>query len=189
MYKFNKKTLEYTKISGDFIAIFIFSICLLVGITMYCAGKHDGNSNIDRASKEDLVMVLNSHENNNFTPVELYTYLKDLNIKYPDIVFAQAVLESGNFGSSVFRSNHNLFGMKEASRRPTCSLGTELNHAYYNNWKESVIDMALFQCKYLSDIKTREQYLEYLDKNYAEIGDYRARIEKVIKANSFNLPK
>lgn len=130
---------------------------------------------------DHLVMLLNQSEKDQFSSKALYTFLQDINIKFPDIVFAQSILETGAYNSEVFRVNNNLFGMKEAQRRPTMSKGTELNHARYDNWKESVIDYALYQARYLSDIKTREQYFEYLGKNYAEDPKYILKINDVIK--------
>jgi len=43
-----------------------------------------------------------------FTPERLKTALKRF-VKYPEIVFAQAQLETGNFTSAIFLENNNLF--------------------------------------------------------------------------------
>ena len=112
---------------------------------------------------------------------EVLEYINDLNIKFPEIVYAQAILETGNFTSNICIENNNLFGMQQATIRPTTSVGSKNNHANYTSWKESVMDYALYQCYYLSDIKTEQDYLEYLDKNYSEIGDkYSVRLLKII---------
>ena len=93
-------------------------------------------------------------------------YLLQLNIKFPHIVYAQAVLETGNFNSKIFTANHNLFGMKQARVRATTNLGSELGHAMYGHWRESVVDYALFQCAFLTKIKTEEGYYEYLKHHH-----------------------
>jgi hypothetical protein len=188
MYKYCKQSLDFKKINIYKIVTIIVGLLFLSSFTSYMVGTSGKTQYIDR-DRENLVMVLNDQENSSFTPQQLYDYIKELNIKYPDIVFAQAVLESGNFKSAIFRSNHNLFGMKEAGKRIRTCKGTEMNHAYYDNWKQSVLDYAFYQASYLNDIKTPEQYLDYLDNNYAEIGNYKNRVNQVISTNLFRLKK
>ena len=53
----------------------------------------------------------------------LYTEILKSDIIYPDIVFAQAILETGEFTSEIFHLNRNLFGMKFPRIRKTTSLG------------------------------------------------------------------
>ena len=73
--------------------------------------------------------------------------------------------------------------MKQARIRPTTALGTNIGHAYYNDWKESVYDYALYQAAYLRKIKSEEQYFEYLGSYYAEAKHYVKALKKVIKKN------
>ena len=130
---------------------------------------------------EEQVIIVNQRINNDFSKKALAEELKRLNVKYPHIVMAQAMIESGHFQSNIFRSNHNLFGMKEARQRVTTARGTNLNHAYYENWKESVIDYAMFQAAYLKDLKTEAAYLLYLDANYAEAQGYDSAVKKMVE--------
>jgi len=188
MYKYCKQSLDFKKINLTRLILILTGALILSSFTSYMVGTSGKTQYIDR-EHENLVMVLNDQENSSFTPQQLYDYIKELNIKYPDIVFAQAVLESGNFKSSIFRSNHNLFGMKEAGKRIKTCKGTEMNHAYYDSWKQSVLDYAFYQASYLNDIKTPEQYLDYLDNNYAEIGNYKTRVNQVINTNLYKLKK
>lgn len=114
-----------------------------------------------------------------FTPERFRVYLKCLNIKHADIVFAQAVLETGGFKSHVFRANNNLFGMRLAKSRSTTALGSKNGHAYYSSWKQSVVDYAMFYSKYLSRL-SRKEYLDYLSDNYAEDPGYVGKLKRVI---------
>ncbi len=125
-------------------------------------------------SEEASVIILN--EKNKFTEEKLRDYILELNIKFPEIILAQSKLETSNYESNIFLSNNNLFGMKVATMRPTTALGEENGHAYYSNWRQSVIDYGFYQAAYLKDIKTEEQYFQYLSINYAEDPNY---IEKV----------
>jgi uncharacterized FlgJ-related protein len=81
----------------------------------------------------------------------------------------------------VFKENHNLFGMKEATLRITTAKGTQNGHAYYDSWEQSVYDYAFYQCRYLSKINTENEYFLYLSSVYAEAGDgYVNLIKKII---------
>jgi hypothetical protein len=71
--------------------------------------------------------------------------------------------------------------MKEAKSRINTAVGTNLNYAYYQNWKESVYDYAFYQCQYLSQIKTEEEYFSYLESSYAESPEYVASIRSTIQ--------
>jgi flagellum-specific peptidoglycan hydrolase FlgJ len=94
---------------------------------------------------------------------------------------AQSMLETGHWESDIFLENHNLFGMKEARVRINTAEGTNRNHAYYENWRESVYDYAFYQCRYLSGIHTEAEYYRYLGLSYAESDDYVNSLKKVVE--------
>ena len=109
---------------------------------------------------------------------ELLTLIFKLRLEHPDIVFAQAKLESGNFNSQIFRENNNLFGMKMPWNRPTLAIGVKRGHAVFSDWKHSVYDYALYQSSYMRKL-TREAYLERL-KSYAADPSYVEKIKKLL---------
>jgi len=133
---------------------------------------------------EEKIIIINEIERDAFSQEALVEELKRLNIKFPHIVLAQAMIESGHFQSNIFMANNNLFGMKQARQRCTTAKGTNLNHAYYDNWKESVMDYALFQSAYLRKLKTEAQYLKYLDRNYAEAQNYDKAVNNMIESHN-----
>jgi len=106
-------------------------------------------------------------------------YMKELNIKFPHIVLAQAIIESGTFTSKICKENNNLFGMREARLRISNNLGTKHGHAVYKNWMESVVDYALYQATYLSKCKTESQYYAYLADSYAAGPHYSVTVKKL----------
>ncbi len=115
-----------------------------------------------------------------FSPTTLKEYLKEVNIKFPHIVYAQMVLETGYFTSNVFRENNNLSGMKQPSIRSTTAKGTKNGHAYYNNWMDSV-DYALWQTTFLSNVNSDEEYLGFLvERGYAEDPSYIPKLETIM---------
>lgn len=111
-----------------------------------------------------------------FSDKELKHYLRQVNIKFPEIVYAQILLETGNFQSDVFKKYNNLFGMKVSFIRPTTALYYENGYAVYRNWRESVLDYALYQAYYHDSIKSSEDYYNIL-KNYAEDSLYIKKIK------------
>jgi flagellum-specific peptidoglycan hydrolase FlgJ len=115
-----------------------------------------------------------------FSPENLMAYIKMCGIRFSDIVYAQAVLETGGFKSMIFLESFNLFGMKVASSRPTTALSKSRGHALYDSWMMSVNDYALYQSAFLRDIRTSEDYLSYLSKHYAEDPAYVSKLRKII---------
>ncbi len=117
----------------------------------------------------------------NFSEKALIALMKELKIKYPEVALSQARLETENFTSDIFKENHNLFGMKMAEKRPTSAIGINRGHAAYNNWKESVVDYALFQSFIIAKLQnvSRESYRKHIQKYYSETSDYLARMDRV----------
>jgi uncharacterized FlgJ-related protein len=174
---FNPKTLEHKKVPNKVLILFTLLISLVILVTSVMLSKTVYKTLV--ITEEAKLVVLK--EQNTFNEVLLENYIKDLNIKYPHIVLAQAKKETGHFKSEVFLTNHNLFGLKEAKIRATTAIGTNLNHAYYNNWRESILDYALYQNAYLKNVKTEDEYFQYLQANYAEDTNYVSDLKKMIK--------
>jgi len=117
---------------------------------------------------------------NEFSETKLIDLIDSLNFKYPEIVLAQAKLESGYFTSNIFKANNNLFGMKQAYSRVTLNKGNKNGHALYSKWEESVIDYALWYSTYASNCKTEDEFLNLLHKIYAEDNIYKNQLKKII---------
>ncbi len=177
LYKFDKHKMNFVIATRTYLRMIY---CLLLGsiisfIIITCMQTEKLNS-IKYITEETRMLVIN--QENEFSEVKLKEYIIGLNIKFPHIVFAQAKLESGYFKSTIFRENNNLFGMKIATRRPTTNKGENRGHAAFDSWKESVVDYAFYQARYLGDIRTEAEYIQYLKANYAEDPGY---VDKVIK--------
>ena len=99
----------------------------------------------------------------------LFAEIKKNGIKYPKIVLAQAILETGWFKSSVCRNNHNLFGLTN----PRTKTYYEFDH-----WTESVK-------AYYTKVQYRYSggnYLLWLKKiGYAEDKGYIRAIIKLLR--------
>ena len=109
---------------------------------------------------------------------EIYKYLNQIGIKQAEIVMAQCLVETGHLTSNIFKSNNNLFGMKEAKQRRTTAIGTKNGHAYYPHWKASVRDYLLYQRAYYNGV---EDYYTFLSRmGYAANKGYIDKVKMVL---------
>lgn len=97
----------------------------------------------------------------------LMAVLSQYDVKFPQIVVAQALLETGYFTSRACLENNNLFGL----RRPS-------NGTYYtfNSWEESVKAYKDYvQYKYKGG-----NYYDFLNRiGYAEDGEYLDKVRRI----------
>ena len=178
VYQLCTETLTYKLITNK-ISISVAVIILMAAALGYLYRySQEPKLNIEH---ERLVVLLNQSENERFSPDIFYHYLRAINIAFPDIVYAQAKLESGGWKSNVWKTNNNCFGMKLPNKRSTTSNGDQNGYAYYDTWKSCVLDYALFQARYLSTIKDRQSYLDYLQTNYAEDPTYMKRLNEILR--------
>jgi hypothetical protein len=123
----------------------------------------------------------------NIDYVKLYDHLIRSGVKFPDIAFAQAVLESSHFTSPLFERANNLFGMQYPIKRETTAISSTNGYSKYENWQESVNDYKLWQ-EFVFDRRgdlTKTEYLAYLQKWYAEDKRYVTKVKNKIKEFSF----
>ena len=179
-YKYDESSLLYTK-NTKLIKLSILIVITLI-LTSFSIGRYLKIEALDEYEKELIVLNLREEENK-FTEEKFIGILKDLNVKFPHIVMAQSMVETGYWKSKIFKENHNLFGMKQARVRINTAGGTHNGHAYYNDWIESVYDYAFYQCRYMSSIKTESEYFVYLSKTYAEDSGYIYKLKNVISKN------
>ena len=158
---------------------------IMFASTSFIAYRIGLRDSIQNLTSEERITLIN--EKDSFNKEKMATMLQDLNVKYPWIPMAQSMIETGQWKSEVFFENNNLFGMREAKSRITTSIGTNLNHAQYNSWRESVYDYAFYQSRYLGNIKTESEYYQYLDASYAEDPGYVNKVKQIV--NGMNLKK
>lgn len=178
IYKYDKKRLQFKRVKLVKPSLILFGMMTGLTLTSYLIGRYQNITNLSRFEKNVVLVNMNSEP---FHEEELVSLMKELKIKFPHIVMAQSILETGDFKSHIFRENNNLFGMKQAMSRVNTAKGTKNNHAYYDSWEESVYDYAFYQCRFLSGIGTEEDYFRYLGNSYAEAGNYVVMLKKVIE--------
>jgi len=105
--------------------------------------------------------------NDTFSEDLLMMEIKDAEIKYPDIVLAQARLETGNFKSDYFKERNNLFGFRAKN-----------GYMHFKDWRECVLFYADWQKKYY---KSGDYYAFLEDIGYAEDPTYISKVKRCIK--------
>ena len=93
-------------------------------------------------------------------------------VKHPQIVYAQAVLETGHFKSDLCLNDNNLFGLYDSEK-----------HRYhtFDHWTESVV-------AYLDYVQHRykppnDYYKFLLDIGYAKDPNYINKVKEIVKQN------
>ena len=96
----------------------------------------------------------------------LYAALKKHGIKYPKIVLAQAILETGRFRSRVCNEYNNLFGLKHSK-----------GYYSFEHWEESVI---AYRDKVQYKHRDGEGYYSFLKRiGYASAPDYINKVREI----------
>ena len=78
-------------------------------------------------------------------------------VKHPQIVYAQAILETGHFKSNVCLNYNNLFGLYDSKNK---------DYYKFNHWAESIV-----------------AYKEWIQKKYQPPNNYYAFLEEINYAN------
>ena len=182
LYTFDSKTLTYKRIF--FIKKF-FKTTLIFTFLFLVLGISSSPQKVKYITDTEKVLLI--EETYPFSKDKLIYLIEELNFKYPHIVLAQSILETGHYSSKIFNENNNLFGMKEARVRLNLAKGTQHGHAYYNNWEESLMDYALWYSNYASKCKSEKQLFKLLDKQYAEANYYVKSLKNIIERDSLKL--
>ena len=97
----------------------------------------------------------------------LYAALKKHSIKYPKIVLAQAILETGHFRSRVCNEYNNLFGLRHSK-----------GYYSFNHWEESVI---AYRDKVQYKHRNGEDYYAFLKRiGYSTSRDYVRKVRELV---------
>ena len=182
VFLYRKKDLFMKHVPYWKVLIYMLSIIFVFCIFSFSYGRIMNLKSLSDYEKEILIVDING--GGDFSQDGLVIMLRDLNVRFPHIVVAQARVETGIYKSKVFRENNNLFGMKQATVRVNTAQGTQHNHAYYDTWRESVYDYAFYQTRYLSGAKSEEEYLYVLGQSYAEDPNYIEKLKSEIKRNN-----
>jgi hypothetical protein len=107
------------------------------------------------------------NNDDSLTPENVLAMLEKYEVKFPKIVLAQAMLETGNFSSDLCRVHHNLFGLRHPS---------DGSYYEFTTWEESVK-------AYRDDVQykyTDGDYYSFLSRiGYAEDRQYASKVRRI----------
>lgn len=167
-------------ISGFALILSIYSTCSTIDIEKSTnSPKTPKKVVLEHNNPTSLIIALDSWGEKELNDENILAFMEFVGIEHPHIVLAQMKLESGHYKSKLAKENNNYFGMKHPSRRATTSLGSKNGFASYKNWVGSVLDYALWQRTYASNLSEQE-YLDSLS-TYAEDKKYKSKIESIAK--------
>lgn len=128
-----------------------------------------------------LILLISSFKAFSVTYSEVYAELVRQEVKHPEIVLKQAILETGWFTSNIFKTKNNLFGM-------TYHNGEKRLFQNYTSWRASIAYYKKWQMRYYKS----GDYYDFLEcvyknkkgecKRYATSPTYISKL-KSIKVN------
>jgi hypothetical protein len=157
-YRYNEQTLRFEEVKYTFYKVGGFIILALMFMGFGSVVKI--NSIVEK------IPVIINHNQEKCTPENVKAYIEELNLKYPDVVYQQVMLESNWLRSSLTKTHNNIICMANATLRPTLGHNVGTRFASYNNWKECLVDYAIWQAAYSKGITTKEDYYSLLDNIY-----------------------
>jgi hypothetical protein len=179
LFTYDKKSLKMKDVKLHQYLILVGIPILIIVSFGYLFGYKSGlDTNIEELSDEEKSILIETIDP--FDEQKLVDMMTELGVKFPYIPLAQSKMETGNWKSSLFIENNNLFGMKRATRRVSTAKGTNNGHAYYDTWRESVYDYAFYQCRYLGTVNTESDYFSYLQASYAADSSYVDKLKNMI---------
>lgn len=163
-----------------------WKVCMIIVLLSIVVSGYVGYLNSKTITNNKVVHTYTSStdtifENNEFSKEKFVEVLYKVNVKYPHIVMAQAIIESGNFTSSIFKQNNNMFGMRLPRQRATIAIGEQNGFAIYNSWKDCIYDYALYQYSVMSTCNSEEEYFNRLEERYAQDTTYVSVLKSTIK--------
>lgn len=126
------------------------------------------------SNKQDQLNTISiKPTNTDFTHLDdpenhLYVVLLYYEIQYPEIVYTQAILETGYFTSRICKEYNNLFGLYNSATQ---------DYYRFNHWSESVVAYKNYiQYKYKGGC-----YYEFLENiGYAEDPNYIKKLKRIV---------
>ena len=171
LYTFNRDNISFEKVSP--IKVYGLPIVIFLVLGSWFGATTAEPEVIEKLTTTERLIVVN--QETKFTKDRLIVEIGYMNFKHPEIVYAQSILETGNFTSPIFKENHNMFGMKLPRTRATTAIGEDRGHATFENWKSSLHDYGMYYNAYLRELN-EEQYYEFLKKYYAEDPNYIIKV-------------
>ena len=151
------------RVFNIFISLVVLSLGVIVLLDYYKRNDPPNYQVLDVIKLEQPEFLLKSPEEGLIEALDYY------DVEYPNIVYAQAILETGHFKSKVYREYNNLFGLYNSKTK---------SYYKFDHWSESVIAYLDFiQDRY----KPPNDYYKFLsDIGYAEDPEYINKLKRIV---------
>ena len=151
------------RVFNIFISFVVLSLGVIVLLDHYKRDEPPDYQVLNVVKLEQPEFLLKSPEEGLIEALDYY------DVEYPNIVYAQAILETGHFKSKVYREYNNLFGLYNSKTK---------SYYKFDHWSESVIAYLDFiQNKY----KPPNDYYKFLsDIGYAEDPEYINKLKRIV---------
>lgn len=162
------------KLRLNFRVVAIVGLSLVCVILLYMWENNSSKSTIDNL--RDTPVYVDTIPDTLFMDKLAHEGIKEAldfyDIQYPEIVYAQAILETGYFKSDICLSHNNLFGLYNSKKK---------EYYKFNHWSESVVAYKdWIQRKY----KPPENYYYFLKRvKYAEDPEYTNKLKQIVNRN------
>lgn len=177
---------RYEILIKEYFCFMLLLMCSVFIMYKVIIWDYDRTHKPEKQTTEENTYIIDS-VSYDCTAENIYKYAKQCGIKYPEIVVCQAMIETGNLTSSLYKKHNNLFGMTVSGNRISTNINRKGKYASYEDWKYSVIDYGILQMKY-ADTSSEEAYLNWIEKSYAEDSKYILKIllvrDKIFNKNN-----
>ena len=151
------------KVFNILISLVVLGLGVVVLSDHYKGDRPPDPQILDVVKLEQPEFLLKSPEEGLIEALDYY------DVEYPNIVYAQAILETGHFKSKVYKEYNNLFGLYNSRTK---------SYYKFDHWSESVIAYLDFiQNKYRPP---NDYYKFLLDIGYAEDPEYINKLKIIV---------
>ena len=179
LYKYNSDKLLYEPINLKNYIWLLLGLCVLFSSFGF-TGAMKFNSFIE---KIPVIIRLNQSE---FSEENLKREMNRLNIKFPDVVYQQCVIEGASktgkrWNNPIFIEGNNFLGLKKSFYRPSTAISWDKDYyCSYQNWRDCLLDYSIFQAQNCKNIHTEEEYYQFLnDLGYSINSNYVTNLKKI----------
>jgi len=181
--------------------LFLLAFGLGIAFTLFASSANTASSSQGPIDLKMAASVIPSEPAKpEFSKENLLKEIQLLGILCPQVVYAQAELESAFLSAGMSVKTNNLFGMRYPGQRPTSAIGLYLQgkdtiiygtraelrpylrqatYSVYAHWTDSVKDYKLWQDY---SFKTRQKYIDFLSRVYATAPTYASRIQEMVNS-------
>ena len=126
----------------------------------------------EKRQNEEVVSVVWRQNHFKLSKENLYAELVAQGVEFPDIVMAQAILETGHFKSHCCLNHNNLFGLRKK----------DSTYMSFAHWTDAVAAYKKYIQKWDDPPNDYYQFLEKL--GYAEDSSYVSKVKEIVRQNN-----